>query len=293
MLEDTVHMLRRFCKLLVETVHAWQRDHASLMAAALSFYTLIALAPLLIIVLSTASLWFGPEEVQEQVLRGAAVLLGARGAELLDSVGEGAHLRGGGLAATLVSLGIVIYGSTRVFGELQRALAVVWRRPDLPDEGFHPLRWLRTHLFSFLMVIGAGLLWLIGVVSATVIAGLGAWMSDRITLPEGLVLARVVQPIASVLLLTLALAPLYRFFSQGRACWSESWLGAMLTAVMMTAGQKLMGMYLGHRTISSVYGAAGSLIVVVLWLYYSWMTFLLGAELTKVATVLRARRRDR
>jgi len=293
MLGTSFRVLRRLRELLVETVNAWQRDHASLMAAALSFYTMISLAPMLIIVLSVASLWFGPEEVHARVSRGAAVLLGTQGAALLDSVGDGARLRGGGITATLVSIGIVIYGSTRVFGELQRALAVVWRRPDIPYEGFHPLRWLRVHLVSFLMVIGAGVLWLAGVVSSAVISGLGAWMTDQIALPDGLVLARYVQPIASVLLLTVALAPLFRFFSQGRACWSESWLGAVLTAVMMTAGQKLIGMYLGYRTISSVYGAAGSLIVVVFWLHYSWMMFLLGAELTKVSTMLRARRRSR
>jgi membrane protein len=290
MLERASRGVRRFRKLLVETVHAWQRDHASLMAAALAFYTMVAVVSLLIIALSIASRWYGPDEILRRVEQGGGVLIGPAATETLLQSPLGS-VPESGLAATLVSIVIVIYGSTRVFGELHRSLSVIWRRPDLPPEGFHPLRWLRRHLFAFLMVLATGALWLIGIVSSTAITALGAWARDRIDLPRGLGFASIMQPIASVVLLTAALSLLYRFLSQGRACWSESLLGAALTAVLMTAGQKVLALYLRHPALESVYGATGAILVIAFYFYYSWMIFLLGAEMTKVATALRARRR--
>lgn len=284
--------LRVGWRLLVATVEAWFVDHASLMAAALSFYSLISIAPLLIIVLYVSSFVLGPQQVQQGVASGVAVLLGDAAAQVLGSLIERAAVQGAGWMATAVGTAIVLYGSMRVFAELQRALRVVWRNPEETPSGFRLLQYLSTHLFSFLLVIGAGLLWLLGIVGSTALSAVARWLREKVPASAGLELATLIHGAASVLLLSAALALIYRLFSEGRATWRDVWPGAVLTAVLLTVGQKLIGYYLANQMARSVYGVAGSAIAVVFWFYYSWLIFFLGAEFTKVWATERQRIRQ-
>lgn len=276
-------------RLLRLTIEAFLEDHASLMAAALSFYTLISIAPLMIILLSVAASIYGPEVVQGSASRGMTTILGTDVSDLLEALIDSAALAGTRWAVSLLGLGVVVYGATRVFSELQRALRVIWRDPEKPPPGFHPLLMIKTYLASYLMVIAFGALWFVGIFSATIIAAVETWMTDR--LPEELRLASITHTVASIALITIAVALVYRFLSGGRAYWTDVWIGAGLTAALITIGQKLIGTYLGFKTISSVYGAAGSLVLVLFWFYYTWWIFFLGAEFTKVyATEFRKRK---
>ncbi len=282
MLARIARGLRIAWRLVVATVDAWYTDHASLMAAALAFYSLISIAPLLILVLAAASAIWGPHEVQENVAAGLAVVLGGAAADFLRNLIGRAAREGSAFTATVVGAVVVLYGSTRVFAELQRALRAVWRNPEETPEGFQFLRYLSQHLLSFGLVIGAGILWVMGMVGSTVLTVVDRWLRGAVPTSAGLNLAPLIHLGASVVLLTGAVSLIYRLFSEGRATWRDVWPGSVLTALLLTLGQKLIGAYLGKMMSNSVYGVAGSAIVVVFWFYYSWLIFFLGAEFTKV-----------
>ncbi len=279
---------------------AWDQTHASFMAAALAFYSLISIAPLMILLLFAAGSVFGPEEVQRNVLRGLEPIVGAQGAELLRGLSASAYSQGQRWVASLIGLSVIAYGSARVFLELQRALHVIFHDPQQPRQVWTgplwlriaraALFWIRTQLLSFVMVLGVGVLWFVGIVSSTAISAVGAWVGDHV--PETLRFASLIHLVASTVLLTLTVGLVYRYLPLRRPRWHQVWPGALLTAVMLTGGQKVIGTYLGYKTITSVYGAAGSVVLVIFWFYYSWLVFFLGAVFTRVYA-LRARARHK
>jgi membrane protein len=254
------------------------------MAAALTYYTLISVAPLLIILLTLAGFFFGPEQGAGKVASGLAALVGPEGVALLD---RWVHRAGGEASrwfATMIGLGIVFYGSTRVFSELRRTLRVIWGFPVRMSKRARLLDILRANLISFLMVVGIGLLVLAGILSSTIISAIGTFLNHR--LPEALELARLIHSTASVALLGLSLVLVYRFLPGKGVRWRDVWGGALLAAILLTLGQRALGFYLGNTTIRSLYGAAGSVVVTLFWFYYSWMIFFFGAEFTKARSRL-------
>lgn len=279
-------ILRARLNLLREAYRGWRKDHASLMAAALTYYTLISVTPLLIILVTVAGFFFGRDNGEGMVASGLQTLVGPEGVAVLQSL---VHRAGGERSrwmATVIGLVIVIYGSTRVFSELRRTLHVIWRIPVRFSKRARALDLLRAHFVSFVMVIGIGILWLAGMLSSTLISAVGTFLREN--LPENLGLARLIHSITSVILLGISVALIYRFIPGKGVRFREVWSGALLTAVLLTFGQRVLGFYLGSATIRSIYGAAGSLIATLFWFYYSWSVFFYGAEYTRARSKLQA-----
>lgn len=271
--------LREAWSLVSGTAEAWLDDQAPSLGAALAYYTLFSLAPFLLMVISIAGLVFGAEAVRGELLgqlRGTLGTDSARAIEqLLASVSEPAQ------SAASAGIGAVflLAGATAVFGELQNAMDRIWRAP--PQGGAGGLwRLLRTRLLSIGMICGIAFLLMVSLVLGTVMVALGTWWGRH--MPGWQFLALALNEAATFALTTALFAFIYKVLPRVSVAWRDVWLGAGVTAVLFTLGKALISLYLGSTNVVSGFGAAGSLIVLLVWVYYSAQVFLLGAEFTWV-----------
>lgn len=258
-------------------VNAWLDDYAPSMGAALSYYTLFSIAPMLLIVIAVAGLVFGVEAVQGQIFGQLRGLLGDDAAksiqELLASVSQPAE----GIVATVIGLALVLVGATSVFGELQDALDRIWRAPArAKGSGLWAL--LRSRLLSFGMILGIAFLLMVSLVFSAAMAALGKWWGGAFGDWE--VLAQLLNVVLSFVLSTAVFAMIYKMMPRVKVQWPDVWLGAAVTSLLFTVGKFLIGLYIGRSGVASGFGAAGSLVIVLIWVYYSAQIFLLGAEFT-------------
>jgi membrane protein len=253
-------------------------DHPFEMAAAVSYYTLLALAPLLLVVLAMAGMAFGREAVEGQIVSEMRGLVGTQGAEAIQLVLENASAP----AKSRVSLGLgllaLMIGASGVFIQLQQSLNRIWNVEAAPQRS---ALWsfLRHRLISMAMVFGIGFLLL---VSLVVSAALSAISAHYQTLLPWVMLWQALNAFASLLIITLLIAMIFKFLPDVRLKWRDVWLGAFATALLFTLGKTVIGAYLGRASIGSSYGAAGSLVVLVVWVYYAALIFFVGAEITQV-----------
>ena len=265
--------------LLKRAASAWIDDYAPSMGAALSYYTIFSLAPLLLIVISIAGLFFGADAVRGQLfgeLRGLMGIDAAKAVEgILASVSEPAE----GIAATVIGVVVLLIGATAVFGELQSALDRIWRAPTL-DKSSGLWGLLRTRLLSFGMILGVAFLLMVSLVLGAVIAALGKWWGGAFAGWE--TVAQLVNAAVGFALTTAVFAMIYKFMPRATVRWADVWLGAMVTSMLFTVGKFLIGLYIGKSGVASAFGAAGSLVVILVWVYYSAQIFLIGAEFTWV-----------
>lgn len=270
--------ISRFLRLGRKSVAAWIDDEALSMGAAIAFYTVFSLAPLLIILLAVAGFFWGREAVQGELLGQLSGLLGTTGAAAVEGViSSSAQEAEQGMAATLLSIGVLIVGSTTVFAELQRALDKVWKVPPAErKKGLWSL--VRARLLSFGLVLGLAFLLLVSLVASTVLAALGRWTGNL--LPGWEALLHLLNIVFSFGVMTVLFAMIFKFMPQTRVSWRDVIVGAVVTALLFEVGKFLIGMYVGKSSVASSYAAAGSLVVVLLWVYYAALVFLLGAEFT-------------
>lgn len=258
---------------------AWLADFAPSMGAALSYYTIFSIAPLLLIVISVAGLVFGADAARGEIfgqLRGMMGADAAAGVEgLLTSVSKPSQ----GIIATVVGLVVLLIGATTVFGELQDSLDRIWRAP-MRDKSGGLWGLLRTRLLSFGMILGIAFLLMVSLVSSAALSALGKWWAPLFGGWE--VLANVVNFIFSFGFVTVVFAMIYKIMPRASVQWVDVWIGSAVTSLMFTVGKFLIGLYIGTSGVASAYGAAGSLVVVLVWVYYSAQVFLLGAEFTWV-----------
>jgi membrane protein len=249
------------------------------MGAALSYYTVFSLAPLLLIVISIAGLVFGGEAVRGELFGELRGLMGDGAAEAVEALVANASRPSQGIAGTLIGGVVLLVGATSVFGELQDALDRIWRAPPRDKSGG---LWtlLRTRLLSFGMILGIAFLLMVSLVLGAVIAALGKWWSGVFGGWEAL--AQVVNTAVGFGLTTGVFAMIYKLMPRAKVRWQDVLLGAVVTAGLFTVGKVLIGLYLGKTAVASSYGAAGSIVVLLLWVYYSAQIFLLGAEFTWV-----------
>jgi len=269
--------LRDYWALVSASVRAWNDDYAQSMGAALAYFTVFSLAPLLIIVIAIAGLVFGPAAARGEIVAQLTDLMGrdsARAVErLLAASSDPAH----GLIASLVGLATLLAGATSVFAELQSSLDRIWRVPAVPQTaGLFAM--LRARLFSFGMVLAIGFLLLVSLVIGAALTAAGKWGGTL--LPGALVALQAANIAVGFGITTALFAMIYRLLPRVRIEWSDVWIGATATAALFTVGKLLIGLYIGRAGVSSAFGAAGSLIVVLVWVYYSAQIFLLGAEFT-------------
>ncbi len=274
------------CRALVsETFSQWLDDKAPRLGAALAFYTALSLAPLLVIMLAIAGLAYGRQAAQGQLVWQMKDLLGAEGAKAIQALIVAAHRPASGIIATIIGLITLFFGASSAFVELTDALNTIWRVPDKPGRSgiASAFDMIKRRSVSFLMVIAAGILLLLSVF-------LGAWISAgeklfRGVLPLPGAALDIVNLLISFIAITALFALIYKALPDVRLKWSDVAIGAAITSALFSIGKFLIGIYLGKTTIASSYGAAGSFLIVLLWVYYSAQIFFLGAEFTKIYTL--------
>lgn len=271
-------MLNKLWSTLKQAFWAWNDHEAPRFGAALSFYSVVSLAPLVILVIAIVSLVIGHSAAQDQIISEVQALVGADGARAVQAVIEHSKEPTSSGFASVIGVITLLFGASGVFAELQSALNKIWGVKPAPESNILSL--IRARSFSFGMVLAVGFLLLISLVVSAALAALGKFAGEILPLPE-LVMATL-NFVVSFAGVSILFALLFKYVPDAKIRWQDVWEGAIATALLFTIGKSLIGLYLGKAAVGSAYGAAGSLIVIVLWVYYSAMIFLFGAEFTHV-----------
>ncbi len=270
-------IFRDIAEVLKAAALNWVNDYAQSMGAALAFYTMFSIAPLLLIVISVAGAVFGEEAAHGEIFHQLDELLGAHGASAVQGLLESAGKRADSVLATAIGSVLLFIGATSVFAELQDALDRIWRAPHRTGPS-GLWRLVRARLLSFGMILGIGFLLIVSLAFSAGMSALGRWWDP---LSRGwLSLANTVELGLGVVLLTVVFAMIYKTMPRARVDWRDVWVGAAVTSMLFIAGKLLIGIYIGRSGISTAFGAAASLVIVLLWVYYSAQIFLFGAEFT-------------
>jgi len=255
---------------------SWSQDHAQSMGAALAYYTMFSIAPLLLIVISMTGILFGPEAARGEIYGQLTHLMGEQGALGVQSLLESTNQPTEGVAATTIGIVLLLVGATTVFAELQDSLDRIWRAPARTGNGIWAL--IRARLLSFGMILGIGFLLMVSLVFSAGLSAVSKWWSPVFS--GWVVIAGFVNFVFSFLLTTGMFAMIYKVMPRVNIRWSEVWIGAAITAALFTVGKWLIGIYIGRSAFSSGYGTAGSLLALLVWVNYSAQIFLMGAEFT-------------
>lgn len=268
---------------LWELVAKFLGDSPFEMAAALSFYTVLSLSPLLLIVVSAAGLVWGEESVRVEILTQMEALIGLAGADAVRAILD--HSAFSGHTAMSMAIGIItlLFGATTVFAQLQSSLNRIWSVETSAQTATRPaLLWslIRTRLLALALIFVVGFLLLVSLVVSAGLAALHVYLTRAF--PGGALVWELVNFLVSLAVISFLIAMVYRVLPDVRLGWGDVWGGAVVTAILFSIGKFLIGLYLGHTSVASAYGAAGSLVVLLLWVYYSSLIMFLGAEITAV-----------
>lgn len=268
--------LGQWKRLAQRSLNGWIDDGASSMGAAIAFYTLLSMAPLLLIVLTIAGFFFGDEAARGALEQQLAQLVGPDGAQAVQGILGNAGNRAGGLVSLLVGLLTLFIGATTVFAELQTDIDRIWKVQAPRGAGL--LRYLRQRLMSFGVILGVGFLLMVSLVISAIIAALGNLWEQWLVGTE--ILLQLLNFALGFAMITALFALIYKLLPSLRIAWSDVWVGAAVTSLLFGIGKFLIGLYIGKAAIASSFGAAGTLVVVIVWVYFSSQIFLLGAEFT-------------
>lgn len=276
--------LKSIFRLIKATFAEWNEDNVPLMAAALAYYTIFSLAPLLVIAIAIAGAVFGEEAARGEILGQLQGLVGRNGAEAIQEMIINANRpQSGGAIATLISIGFLLLGASGVFGQLQYALNTIWEVKPKPEQGFW--HFLRSRFLSFAMVLVIGFLLLVSLLLSAILAAISNYFGTFF--PLFINLATLINFVISFVTITVLFAAIYKFLPDVEVGWRNLWSGAAVTALLFNIGRYLIGLYLGSSSIGSTYGAAGSFVVVLIWVFYSAQILLIGAEFTQVYSKFR------
>lgn len=270
--------------LLRESVTGYVTDNALSHGAAMAFYATTSLAPILLIVVAIAGIVIGNDAAQLALSAEISGVMGQQSADLLKATIESAAHRWSGTLATLVTLFVTASG---VFGEMQQSLNEIWK---VKPNGVSLTRIVRARAVSLGLVAALGFLLLVSLAASTAIAALGAFINQR--LPFGTLIISLINTAVSFVLISLLFAAIYKILPDRSLKWRDVGIGSVVTALLFTIGKSLIGWYIGTSAIASSYGAAGALMVVLIWVYYSAQIFLFGAEITRAYSVRRGSRKD-
>ena len=270
--------LRKIGRLLQKTFQEWQKDKASRIAAALAYYTVFSISPLLVIAIAIAGAFFGQETASEQITDQLTALVGEDGVKpilvALNNISQ-PKIRGW---ASLISIAVLMLGASGIFAQLQDALNTVWKVKPQPGQGV--FIFLRKRLSSFLMVLAIGFLLILSLILSTVVAALSKYRTDF--LPGSQILWENLDFLVSLGLLTFLFGLMFKYVPDVKIAWKDVLVGSIITALLFIFGKFILGIYISKGTLGSAYGAAGSLIVFLAWVYYSAQIILFGAEFTQV-----------
>lgn len=277
---EQVGIFRRSGRILAKTIHAFASDNIVRLGAALAFYTTVAVAPLLVLVIAMAGTVFGKSDARQQVIWEIERLAGAQAGAAVAAVNS-PDSAARGVVATLLGVGTMIFGTLGVFNQLQDALNAIWRVPPKPMLDWR--HFLKGRLFSLATVIVTGFLLLVSLVVSAMLSWLGAQTAHRFDLPAfGL---ELVNNAISFGVVTVLFALVFRLLPDTPVRMKHVWIGAGVTALLFTLGKTVLGYYLGRASLTSAYGAAGSLLVLLLWCYYAAQIVFFGAEFTRVTAL--------
>jgi membrane protein len=263
--------------LVKESVTAFIHDEALTRGAAIAFYTVISLGPVLFIVVAIAGLVFGEDAAKGAISRELGGLMGQQSSDLLQTAIQSAARQSSGILAAAAGFGTLIITASGVFSEMQQTLNVIWRAEP---HGTTVSRLIRARAVSLGLVGALGFLLLVSLVISTLLLALSAYIDAYV--PSGHLILQMITFVVSFSLIALLFGAIYKVLPDKQLQWHDVLVGAIATAFLFTVGKSLISLYIGSSTVASSYGAAGSLIVVLLWIYYSAQIFLLGAEFTKV-----------
>ena len=267
---------RSWWEMLKMTYEDWSEDKAPRLGAALAYYTVFSLAPLLIIVLAIAGLMFDAETIRSQISQQTG--LGEQGKEGLAMLIAGAEKSDTGILATVLGVVAILFGATGVFVQMQDALNTIWEVEPKPGQGVWGF--IKNRVLSFAMVLAIGFLLLVLLVVSALLHGLQEYLGHLMPIPGWA--AQVLDIVVSFGGITLLFAMIFKYLPDVKIRWRDVWLGAAVTALLFTLGKFLLGLYLGRESIASAYGAAGTLVIIMLWAYYSSQILFFGAEFTQV-----------
>jgi membrane protein len=265
-------------ELIKKTASSWNDINAPRLGAALAYYSMLSMAPLLVVSMAIAGLVFGQKAAEDQIAYQVQSLVGAQGGEALQTLLANAGRPSQGFAAAVVGFVVLLFGASGVFGELRDSLNLIWDVPTMSSGGLLGL--IKYRFVSFAMVLGVGFLLLVSLVLSAAIAAAGKFFSQYLPVPE--IVLHTGNLIFSFLVVTILFALLYKVVPDVRIEWRDVWIGAAVTSLLFSIGKFLIGLYLGKASVGSAYGAAGSIVVFIVWMYYSAQIFFLGAQFTHV-----------
>jgi len=269
---------KQLLRLAVQSVKSWSNDYAPSMGAAISYYTVFSLAPLLVIVIAIAGAAFGREAVQGLISDQLSGLMGPRGAEMVEGLVASASDTDRGLVAGLISFFVLLLGATTVFAELQSALDRIWKVPEAKKpSGIFGL--LRARLLSFGLILGVAFLLMVSLVVSATLAAFGGWAGTL--MPGWETVLQLLNLAVSLGILTVLFAMIFKLMPSTPVSWRDVWVGAFVTAILFEVGKLLIGLYIGKSGMTESFEAAGALVILLAWVYYAAQIFLLGAEFTK------------
>lgn len=264
--------------LIKKTFSEWSEHKVGRLAAALAYYTIFSIPPLLIIAVAIAGQVFGQEVAQDRIVAQLSSLIGADSAEALQTMLANASHPGESIVAAIFGVIILLFGASGVFGQLQDALNTIWEVTPRPGRGI--LGMIKDRFFSFTMVLGVSFLLLVSLLISTALATVGEFISGL--LPSLTILAQLINLLISLGAVTVVFALIFKVVPDVEVAWRDVGVGAAVTAVLFVVGQFAIGLYLGNSDFTSTYGAAGALVVILLWVFFSAQILFLGAEFTQV-----------
>jgi membrane protein len=282
---------RKYWRLAKDSVDEFLEDSPFQLAAALSFYTILSLSPLLLIVVAAAGLVWGEQPVRSELLNQIRELIGEAGVETVRTVLESMTISGKSTGSMVVGIITLLFGATTVFAQLQSSLNQIWDvKTAVKTATRRGMLWslIRTRLLSLALVLAVGFLLLVSLVVSAALAAFRDYLSRAF--PGGGTRWQILNFLVSLLVISVLIAMVYRVLPDVRLAWPDVWVGAVTTSLLFGVGKLLIGLYLGHASIGSSYGAAGSLVVFLVWIYYSSLIMFFGAEITFVYAQHRRRR---
>ena len=270
---------RRFWKLIKLSFQAWQADKASRLAAALAYYTAFSIAPVVLLVIAIAGFFFGQEAARGEVFAQINGLVGAEGARAIESMLENSRDKGSSAIATIISISLLFFGASGVFLHLKESLNAIWNVEEAVERG-GIVNTIRSRLLSFSMIPVMGFLLLVSLSLSALLTGTsnligGEWQS-------WFPLIRLLNFVVSFGAITLLFAIIFKILPDAEVQWNDVWIGAAATSLLFSIGKWGIGLYLGSSSIGSTYGAAGSFVILLVWIYYSAQILFFGAEFTQV-----------
>lgn len=264
--------------LVKDTVKEWGEDKASRLGASLAYYTIFSVGPLLLISVAIASIVFSNAE--SQIVGQISSVIGPDAGKAIKQTIDNSNKGGSSIIATVVGIVTLVLGASGVFGQLQDALNTIWEVKPKPGRGM--LETIRDRFLSFTMVLGTGFLLLVSLVISAVVAAFGNWLNS--VLPGGALVGQAINIVLLLVVITVMFALLFKFLPDVKIAWKDVWLGAFITALLFAIGQFVLGLYFTFGNVGSAFGAAGSLVIVLVWIYYSSEILFFGAEFTQVYT---------